>query len=49
MMNIDQYDYDTNSYMKMKQFKILPLSDEGAKSYLGPSSHVHNYLPNKIK
>jgi len=49
MMNIDQYKYVSTPYLKLKKYKIYPLSDEGVTDYLGPTSHVHNYLPHQLR
>ncbi len=49
MMNLNLYQFDSNPYVKMKNFSILPLSDEGVNTYHGPTSHAHNYIPNQLR
>ncbi len=52
-MNINNFDYVDEPYIKMKKFKVHVLSDDGFNKYLDKDSYIHKYLkslsPRRIK
>ena len=52
-MNINNFDYTNEPYLKMKKFKIHVLTDDGFNKYLDKDSYIHKYLkslsPRRIK
>lgn len=44
MYHVDQYTYEDHPHEEQKHFDIFKLNKPGTDKYLGPDSHVHNYV-----